>query len=157
MIADSDNTAAKMLTEHIGYDRLNKMFVELGLIDTNISPQSFCMSRWYVSNDSYATPRDIAHLLDQIYNKTLVQPELCAEMLQTLKMPPHAGRLGLYLPEEFELAHKTGLLRGACHDAGLVLSPNGDFLICIMTERNRSYKTAKKFISAIGKLAFELI
>jgi beta-lactamase class A len=157
MISESDNTAAKMLTETVGYDEMNKTFASIGLHDTNITPKSFCMARYNTKDESYTTPRDITRLLETIYQGKFISPEMSQDIINILKLPNENNRLRRYLPEEYELAHKTGLLRGACHDAGIVFTPRGDFMICIMTEQNRSYRTAKRFIADLGKLAYEQI
>lgn len=157
MIAESDNTAAKMLTEFIDIDDMNRTFTAMGLTSTNVSAKSFNMTRRHGRDESYTTPRDIAFLLRSIYAGTFLSKELCEEMIQLLKLPKGNNRLRRYLPETFELAHKTGLLRGACHDAGIVFTPRGDYLICVMTEKNRKYAAAKRFIAEIGKLAYEQI
>ncbi|MFH1378876.1 MAG: serine hydrolase [bacterium] len=157
MISESDNTAAKMLTEHIGIDEMNRVFEEMGLEDTNISDQSFRMTGRRVKDESYTTPYDIAGLLERIYFGEFLSNNLSAEIVEILKLPEDTSRLSRYLPEQFELAHKTGLLRGACHDAGILFTPRGDYLICVMTKQNRQYAAAKKFIAQIGKLAYQQI
>jgi len=50
------------------------------------------------------------------------------------------------------VAHKTGLENGVCHDAGIIFSKEGDFLICILTQHR--FKTAhhsKHFIAEVSK------
>lgn len=157
MIAKSDNTAARMLTEHIGYRAMNATFVELGLVNTNVTQTSFNMTRRTVKDESYTTPRDIAFLLDAAYHGTLISEEISQDIIETLKLPSRKNRLAVYLPDTFELAHKTGLLRGACHDAGIVYTPSGAYLICVLTQRNHNYRIAKKFISHIGRLTYQFI
>ncbi|MBD3271420.1 MAG: hypothetical protein GF384_02635 [Elusimicrobia bacterium] len=157
MIKESDNTAAKMLTRHIGFSRMNMIFQDIGLTSTNISHKSFNMTRHKVRDESYTTPRDISYLLRSVYDQQFCSPVVCREIIDTLKLPDDRSRLARYLPDEYELAHKTGLLRGACHDAGIVFTPRGDYLICIMTEENQRYYTAKRFIAHIGRLAYNQI
>jgi len=155
MIAESDNTAARILTECIGYKRMNELFKSLGLKNTNISPQSFNLATGEITGESFTTPRDMACLLEKIYDKQLFRRYLSEQMIDILKLTIDRQRLNKYLPRTFELAHKTGLLRGACHDAGIVFSPHGDYLICILTNANGHYQQAKHFIASLGKLTFD--
>lgn len=157
MIGKSDNTAAKMLTDYIGLKKMNNIFVEIGLQDTNISHKSFNMTRKKVRDESFTTPYDIAFLLEKIYYGEFINKEISDRIVEILKLPDDNSRLSRYLPDNFELAHKTGLLRGACHDAGIVFTPRGDYLICVMTEKNYSYSKAKRFIAHVGKLAYDNI
>ncbi|MFH1379914.1 MAG: serine hydrolase [bacterium] len=155
MIKESDNTAARMLTEIVGYERMNQIFKSIGLKDTNISPKSFDLTNGEIAGDSYTTARDISLLLTEIYNEKMFRRYLSQQMLAILKLPSRKKRLRKYLPENFELAHKTGLLRGACHDAGIVFSPHGNYLICVLTNNHGNYTQAKNFISDVGKLTFD--
>lgn len=157
MIKNSDNTAAKILTDRIGLKKMNRLFTDIGLQDTNITRKSFNMTRRRGRDESYTTPHDIAYLLEKVYYGMFINEEVSTRIIEILKTPKDSSRLSRYLPDKFELAHKTGLLRGACHDAGIVFTPKGAFLICVMTEKNRSYSVAKKFIARLGKLAYDNI
>lgn len=157
MIKNSDNTAAKILTDRIGLEKMNRIFKEIGLQDTNISHKSFNMTRRRGKDESYTTPYDIVYLLEKIYYGMFINQEVSNRIIEILKTPDDNSRLSRYLPDNFELAHKTGLLRGACHDAGIVFTPKGAFLICVMTEKNLSYNVAKRFIANLGKLAYDNI
>ncbi|MBD3272377.1 MAG: hypothetical protein GF384_07575 [Elusimicrobia bacterium] len=154
MISESDNTAAKMLTDIIGFSRMNEIFKSIGLTSTNISPQSFNLDDGEIAGESYTTVRDIAQVLTRIYGEELFQRYLSKQMIAILKMTVDRKRLNKFLPDDFELAHKTGLLRGACHDAGIVFSPHGDMLLCVMTDNNGNYRQAKEFIAHIGDITY---
>lgn len=155
MIGHSDNTAARMLTEIVGIDRMNKIFKSIGLKNTNISSKSFNLSNGEIAGDSYTTSRDIALVLNKIYDEKMFRRYLSIQMLEILKLPVSKKRLNKYLPKDFELAHKTGLLRGACHDAGIVFSPQGNYMICVLTDNKGNYRQSKHFIANLGKLTFE--
>jgi beta-lactamase class A len=58
------------------------------------------------------------------------------------------------MPKGWEIAHKTGLERKACHDAAIFFTPNGDYAITVLTGQNRSYSEAKNFITKIGHVTF---
>jgi beta-lactamase class A len=77
-------------------------------------------------------------------------------MLDILKKPKAvASRLAKGMPPGWEIAHKTGLLRQACHDSAIFLSPNGDYAITVLTGQNRSYSQAKDFITKLAKVTFK--
>ena len=52
------------------------------------------------------------------------------------------------------MAHKTGLERLVCHDAGIVFTDNGNFLISVFTRSISGSRTAKRFISSVSSLAY---
>jgi len=155
MIAQSDNTATKLLTELLGYERLNKVFRKIGLRNTNITPQLFNLNKWKVEDETYTTPDDMAMLLEDIYEKRILTYGYCWKMMNVLKKSRTRSRLKKYLPRKWKLAHKTGLLRGACHDVGIVYSDKGQYLICILTANNKSYSKAKEFIAKLGRVVYD--
>jgi beta-lactamase class A len=97
----------------------------------------------------------MAYLLEKIYRRELVSPEASDQMLDIMKHQHLRDRLPRFLPTGWEIAHKTGLLRKACHDVGIVFSPKGDYLICVLTSHDSTYKMAKRFIATVGRITFD--
>ncbi|MDD5130342.1 MAG: class A beta-lactamase-related serine hydrolase [Candidatus Omnitrophica bacterium] len=148
MIYDSDNTAANMLTSMLGVDYLNNVFNSLGLRNTNLSRR---IADFYSRDrgiENYTTAQDMALLLEHIYRRSLVNRKLSEKCLKILKLQRVNDRLPKYLPVDVSVAHKTGLERTVCHDAGIMFSCKGDFLICVLTQHaNSTAAASKKFIA----------
>jgi beta-lactamase class A len=83
-----------------------------------------------------------------------VDREASEFMLEVLKHTKSRTRLRRGLPLGWEIGHKTGLLRKACHDVGIVFSPRGDFVIAVLTAEVPSYASAKTFISRVAKVTY---
>jgi beta-lactamase class A len=155
MIDRSDNTAADLIVRELGYDYLQKTFIALGLQDTEIRPEGFKLTSRRVQEDNVTSPRDMAYLLEKIYRRELVSPQASDQMLDIMKHQHLRDRLPRFLPTGWEIAHKTGLLRKACHDVGIVFSPKGDYMICVLTSHDVTYKMAKRFIANVGRITFD--
>ncbi len=155
MIVNSDNTAANLIVEQLGFDYLQSAFSRLGLMDTEIHPEGFKLTNRFVAEDNMTSPRDMAHLLEKIYKRQLVSPTSSDQMLDILKHQHLRDRLPRFLPVGWQIAHKTGLLRKACHDVGIVFSPQGDYMICVLTSHDATYKVAKRFIASMGRITFD--
>src|SRR5437879_4192609 len=97
----------------------------------------------------------MAYLLEKIYKRELVSAEASEQMLDILKHQKLRDRLPRFLPMGWEIAHKTGLLRRACHDVGIVFSPQGDYMICVLTSHDTTYKMAKRFIASLGRITYD--
>lgn len=156
MIRISDNTATNKVIGLLGFDYINRTFRDLGLTDTSLKRKmmDFSMRRKGVEN--FTTVVDIAFLLEKIYNKTLIDSKSSELMLAMLKHQKVNDRLPLYLPSTVTVAHKTGLERGVVHDAGIVFSPKGNYIICVLTRGPVSYATAKKFIAHLSLVTYDL-
>ncbi|MFH0827214.1 MAG: serine hydrolase, partial [Candidatus Omnitrophota bacterium] len=101
--------------------------------------------------ENYTTAEDMAWILEKIYRKTLINKDVSERCLKLLKLQRHNDRIPKYLPVELTIAHKTGLERGVCHDAGIVYTPKGDFLICVLTKHeNLNSVPSKEFIAKIS-------
>lgn len=159
MITKSDNTAAAMIIDQVGYPRLNEHFKGFGLAATRIAPTGMSLaSRLDPALDNYTTPQEMGMLLEKIYRHQIVRNDGLSDlMLDVMKHANAPSRLAKYLPDDWQLARKTGLLRKNCHDTGIVFGPGGDYVICVLTGDSRSYATAKGFISNVGKQAFAYI
>lgn len=154
MITESDNTATRMLIDYFGMDYLESNFKKLGLVQTNICQEGMSLASGRVKNDNYTTPREMASLMERIYSGVLVNREASQFMLEVLKHNKSRSRLRKGLPIGWEIGHKTGLLRRACHDAGIVFSPRGDYVIAVLTSEAPNYTAAKNFISKVAKLTY---
>jgi beta-lactamase class A len=153
MIYDSDNTATNILTSMVGIDYLNSVFNSLGLKNTNLSRRVADFNLRDRGIENYTTAQDMAGLLEQIYRRSLISKQLSEQCLRVLKLQHANDRIPKYLPVNLTVAHKTGLERNVCHDAGIVFSRQGDFLICVLTQHKNSNAVASK--NFIAKVALD--
>lgn len=156
MITESDNTATNMLIEHLGFNYLNNCFKRLGLKNTNLARKMMDFSYRKNGIENYTTAWDTAYLLEKIYRKQLLNTAISNKCLELLKLQKMQDRIPAMLPADTVVAHKTGLEKGICHDAGIVFTKNGDFLICVLVKhKNKTARLAKKFIARISFLTYK--
>jgi beta-lactamase class A len=155
MIYDSDNTATNILTNLVGIDYLNQTFNAWGFKDTNLSRRVADFSLRDRGIENYTTAQDIAWLLERIYRKELISREVSEKCLRVLKLQRVNDRIPKYLPAYIAVAHKTGLERNVCHDAGIIFGCKGDLLICVLTKHtNPNAAIAKNFIAQVALRAY---
>ena len=155
MIAESDNTATRMFIEQLGIDFLQQEFARIGLFHTKIYPEGLSLTSGRVTRENYTTAREMAGLLERIYDGKLINKESSGQMLDVLKQNKSRSRLRRGLPIGWEIGHKTGLLRRSCHDVGIVFPPRGDYIIAVLTSNVPNYSSAKDFISRVAKLTYK--
>jgi len=156
MITDSDNTAANMLIDLLGFDYIGQAFRDFGLERTNLSRKMMDFRSRANGIENYTTPRDMADILEKIYRGTCVSPYVAEKCLTVLKEQKVNDRIPRYLPRKTPIAHKTGLENRVCHDAGVVFTEHGDVLICVLTEGNTGAIIAKRMIARIAARVYKL-
>jgi len=151
MIEESDNTAANMLIDYLGFESLNNRFKKIGLNNTNIARKMMDFKNRKYGVENFTSAKDLAYLLEEIYNNKLINKNFSERCLEILKKQKIRDRIPARLPSNTIVAHKTGLERGVCHDAGIVFTSQGNFLVCVLTKHNyKLSRPAKKFISRIA-------
>lgn len=122
MITISDNYSALLLSERI---RLST--VKAFLQGNNFNESS-------LGEPPKTTPYDIAWFFEKLYKGELANQENTDKMLDILKRQTLNSKLPKYLPENTIIAHKTGEISYFSHDAGIIFTPNGNYIIAVLSE-----------------------
>ncbi len=158
MITESDNTATNVLMSRLGMDYFNRHFQELGLRDTKLSRRMMDFSKRKKGVENYTTAGDMARVLEKLYREDAVSPQASRAGLELLKRQHLRDRIPAMLPGGVPVAHKTGLERSVCHDAGIIFTHRGDVLICVLTQRKvkkGNSRPAKQFIARLAQHAYQ--
>ncbi len=155
MITKSDNTAANMLIERLGFDYLNDFFRKSGLRNTNLSRKMMDFQYRKRGVENYTSASDIACLLEKFYYCRFINREVSEKCLSMLLRQKINDRIPRKLPDDCSVAHKTGLERNVCHDAGIIFTRQGDFLICVLTKSRFGARPVKEFIANLSLAIFE--
>jgi len=156
MIYDSDNTATNIVTNILGLDYLNSAFNSFGLRNTELSRKIADYRLRDKGIENYTTAEDMALLLNKIYRKELGSKNVSDQCISMLKLTRMNDRIPKYLPPEITVAHKTGLENGVCHDAGIVFTRKGDFIIVVLTKHaNANSNQSKEFIAKVSLYAYK--
>lgn len=152
MITLSDNAAANILIDLLGFSDLNMYFKKMGLKNTSIVRKMMDFKSRRQGQENYTTAFDMAYILEKLYRRQFLNPEISDRCLILLGQQKVNDRIPRNLPkDEVVAAHKTGLERHICHDAGIVYTRKGNFLICVLVKHeNKFAQPAKRLISDIA-------
>lgn len=155
MITESNNTAANALIDLLGFDASNEYFKKMGLKNTNIARKMLDFEKRKDGEENYTTAQDMAYLLEGLYHESILNKDASRKCMELLGQQKINDRIPKELPRGTLIAHKTGLEKYVCHDAGIVFTDKGNFLICILTKHNDNFsKSTKKFISDVTLLTY---
>ena len=134
MIVVSDNTATNLLISKLGMDNVNALIKKFGCNETVLGRKMLDSAAAKAGRENYTSPRDMAIILEKIYNKKCIDPKGDKKMMDILSKQQWNERIPANLPHDLKIAHKTGELGGALHDAGIVFGRQHDYIICMMTK-----------------------
>lgn len=143
-ITISHNYAALLLTNR----------VKVSTIRLFLKNQGFNYSS--VGQPPLTSASDIASFYEKLYNGKLINKDYSEQMLSILKQQRLNDRIPKYLPDNIEVAHKTGEVEGFKHDAGIVLSPNSDYILVVLSESNNQ-QAASERIAQVSKAIYAYV
>jgi beta-lactamase class A len=143
MITISDNTTALLLSSKL----------KLSNIKTFLKDYNFTASKLgTATTEPVTTPYDVAIFMQKLYAGELIDKPTSDKMLTILKRQRLKNKLPKYLPPGTLIAHKTGELDKYSHDAGIVYTDKGDYIIVVMSESDiASRKNAEERIASLSR------
>lgn len=155
MIIISDNMATNILINLLGIDNINKTGIALGLNNTILQRKMMDFEAKSSGKDNYTCAQDMARILELIYLGQNIDDESSKIMHEILLRQQVGGRLGLYLPDEIAIAHKTGDLDHLEHDVGIVYFPKAPYLVCVLTKDLKTNKDGREVIGLVSRAIYD--
>jgi beta-lactamase class A len=142
MITISHNGAAMLLTRENKTSTIKKWIDDHGFTESD------------VGGDPATSAHDMVKFFDDLQAGKLGNPESTEKMLKMLKDQRLNRKLPADLPNNVEIAHKTGELGMFTHDAGIVYTDKGDYIIAILSE-SETPAAAEKRIAEVSKAVYD--
>src|SRR5262249_37683196 len=151
MIVESDNLATNVLIKKAGGpSAVTEHARPYGLEKTTVARFIEDKLAFEAGFSSHAQPREFGHLLEKIWRGKVVSAKASQEMLAILSKC-RRDWVGLRLPPEVQVAHKTGAIDGVRHDLGIVTLPSGHpFVLCVFSSGLPDEKRGEDTIAEIG-------
>ncbi len=145
MITKSDNYAALLLTLTIRLSQVQEFLNDYGFNDSKVGG---------ADSLPITTASDMAIFFNKLYKGEFSTPQNTREMISLLKRQVLNEKLPKNLPLNTPIAHKTGELNGFSHDAGIVYSPNGEYIIVVLSD-SENPKGANERIADLSKNVYD--
>jgi len=146
----SDNYAAIMLAEKVGWDSVQTTADKIGAVNTTIkTPIS-------------TSAEDVGLLLEKIYLGEIVSFESSEQIINMLATAQINNRIPAKLPKtnpstgsQLKIAHKTGELSQVRNDAGIVFLDGNPYIIVMMTKNLKYEDEGIENLAEISKMVFD--
>jgi beta-lactamase class A len=143
MVTLSDNTSAIMLASRVGPNRINANIVALGMDTTHYSLERMTTSAL-----------DMLHLVQLMADGQAVSPAASGDMLHLMLRQRVNDRLPRLLPDDVQVAHKTGNLPGTVNDVGVLYGPTSTLAIAALVSDTTDETAAATAIARVGLAAY---
>jgi len=139
----SDNYAAIMLAEKVGWDAIQAAADEIGASNTTIkTPIS-------------TSAEDVGLLLEHIYKGEVGSFESSEQIIDLLTKAQINNRIPAKLPQDLRIAHKTGELSRVRNDAGIVFLDGNPYLIVMMSKNLKGEDEAIENLAQVSKIVYD--
>ncbi len=142
MIKFSDNTATNLVLDQIGIGATAATMERLGYPNTKLHSKVYRRDTSVFPDRSErfglgsTTAGEMIGLCEGIWRKQLLTPEACDAMLAHLRTCDDADKFPRFLPPGTKLAFKTGSVERARTAAGILETPTGPVVLCVLTAEN---------------------
>ena len=136
MITYSSNLATNIIIELVGPENTTQTMRELGANNILVLRGLYDMKAFEQGLSNRTTARDLAIIFEHLANGTAVSPDADRNMIEILKDQFYRDVIPLHLPDEAEVANKTGSIDGVEHDSGLIVLPDGRSYLLIFLSKD---------------------
>ena len=147
MITISHNYAALLLSAKIRMASVTSFLKDFNLTESKVGTSEA---------NPKTTAADVAKFYELLYSGKLANSKHTADMFEMLKAQKINRKMPKYLPTGTVLAHKTGELGTYSHDAGILYTPKGDYIIVILSDYGIP-ADSEEFISKITKSIYDFL
>jgi beta-lactamase class A len=154
MIVHSDNTATNMIMKKIGgKDAANRRFKSWGLTATvirNPLPD--------LEGTNTTSPYDLVNLLSMVDKGKLLSPRSRDRLMDIMRRPVTNTLLPQGIAPDARIVHKTGDIRSAVGDAGIIDMPSGRrYIMAAIVKRPDNDQRANELIRQVSRATYDYL
>ena len=155
MITESDNIATNLLIERFSAEAINTRIQKLGCFDTCLRRHMMDFAAAAEGRENLTSVTDTARAIATIYYNQCVSPDADQIMREILERQTDRCKIPLYLPNGTVCQHKTGELPGAEHDAGIIYSPSGAYVLAIMSDELPDPEHGRHVVARLSRVIYD--
>ena len=154
MVVLSDNTAANVLIDAVGMQKVTARMAAAGLSSLKLRRKMIDIEAARRGDENVGAPADVATLLAMIYRGEGLRKESAAALVAILKKFKNTA-LRRGVKDGIEVADKPGTLEGVESGAGIVYVPGRPYIFVATTTFLKDNAAGQAAITAASRAAFE--
>ncbi|MDZ7658623.1 serine hydrolase [Fodinibius sp.] len=136
MITMSSNLATNILIEKVGAQNVTQTMRSYGADSIKVLRGVEDIKAYERGLSNRTTVLDESIIYVRLGRGQAVSEEASKEMIEILKQQKFNEMIPAKLPNNVEVAHKTGWITGVQHDSGLVILPDGRKYVLVLLSKN---------------------
>jgi beta-lactamase class A len=162
MIVTSSNLATNLLLDLIGVDEARGALARRGIAGVDLQRGVEDHRAFAIGCSNRVTPDGLVDLLRAIRDGRGFTPESSKAMMDILGDQQFAGGIGPSLPDSIRavarVAHKTGDISTASHDAGIVFLPGRPpYVVAVLTESEGDAAVRLSALATVSGLVYHAV
>lgn len=156
MIIRSSNLATNIVIELVDAKKVTQTMRDLGAMDIQVRRGVEDTKAYQQGLNNTTTAYDLRLLFEGLGKGTLVSTEACDAMIAILREQKFNEVIPAQLPENVQVAHKTGWITSVRHDSGLVMLPDGrKYALVLLSKGWESDELATEIMANVSKLVYD--
>lgn len=157
MIVSSSNLATNLLLDYVGVDYAQKILRDAGVSGVELRRGVDDTKAHEQHHNNEATAAGLVQLFSVLRGDFLSKPTRDL-LINILLQQRFNSMIPAPLPSHASVAHKTGEISTACHDAGIVYLPERDpYILAVMTEVAPDKNGRREAIARISGAVFQCL
>ena len=136
MITRSSNFGTNLLIDYLNAEDVNNTMKNIGAKNMKVLRGVGDLKAFDLGLSNTTTAADLLIIYEKLAIGEIVNNESSKKMISILKDQVYKDIIPKYLPEEVEVAHKTGWISGVRHDSGIVYVGNNEKYILVLLSKN---------------------
>lgn len=155
MIIYSDNTAANMLMDLVGMENVNNCIKGLGLKKTNLKRKMMDLKAREEGRENDTTAGEMADIMMRLYKGEIVNKQYSTLILDIMRGQGDESMMRVDLPDDIEIARKSGELENLDHEMAIVYGDNCNYLYIFFAWGTETNNDARKILQKTSKIVYD--
>jgi beta-lactamase class A len=155
MIIYSDNTAANLLIDLLGMERINVCIRELGLSETRLQRKMMDAESRKNGRENLTTAAEMADIMIRLERGEILNDVSSKQMLDIMKGQADECIMRVDLPDEIPIARKAGELENLNHEAAIVYGGGFKYLYVFFVWDAQSNNESRQIVQRTSKIVYD--
>lgn len=158
MIIVSSNLATNLVIEFADAEATTQTMRDLGAQDIEVLRGVEDIKAYEKGLSNSTTALDLMTIYTKLAQGAVVSPEASQAMIDILKDQKFNEIIPALLPQDVEVAHKTGVITGLHHDSGLVFLPDGRaYVLVLLSKEMEDFEAGTQMMARVSKLVYDYV